>query len=268
MQKTVLITGSNAGFGRLSAELFAKRGWNVAATMRFPEKAGDLADMENVNIYQLDVTDTVSIQKAADNCLVDFGKVDVVVNNAGFGVYGACEKATQEQIDQIFDVNVKGVIKVMKAFLPHFRSRKEGMFINISSIAGLISYPLGSIYNSTKWALEGLTEGMVFELQPLGIKLKLVEPGGFSTNFIRLGLQWTKDPEITDYDEMTKTIRTQRDLREETLPDPIAVAEKIWEAANDPSHRLRYLVGDDAHTMWKNRQELGDDAFIKKLMPS
>lgn len=265
MSKSILITGSNAGIGRLSAKLFADQGWKVAATMRSPEKAGDLAEHPNITVYPLDVSQADSVAQAVEAVLSDLGQLDVVVNNAGFGVYGAFELATEEQIDRQYDVNVRGVIRVMQAFLPHFRSRKEGMFINISSIAGLLSYPLGSLYNSTKWAVEGLTEGVYFELKPFNIRVKLVEPGGFKTNFQQVGLVWTDSDTIKDYAEMTQILREKRAAAQPNLPDAIAVAEKIWEAANDPSERLRYLVGKDAEAMFARRQEIGAQAFMEEL---
>lgn len=265
MQKSILITGSNAGIGRLTAKLFADQGWKVAATMRSPDKAGDLAEHPNIHIYPLDVTVTESVREGVRACLKNVGKIDVVVNNAGFGVYGACELATESQIDLQYDVNVKGVIRVMKAILPHFRQNQEGLIINISSIAGLITYPLGSLYNSTKWALEGLTEGMSFELKPMNIRVKLVEPGSFGTNFQQVGLQWTENPDIGAYEAMTQHIQAMRADMQAKLADPIAVAEKIWEAANDPSDRLRYLVGKDAEYLFARRQEIGPDAFMEEL---
>ncbi|MEM7374238.1 MAG: SDR family oxidoreductase [Bacteroidota bacterium] len=263
--KTILITGSNAGIGKLTAKYFADRGWKVAATMRSVGKAGDLADHPNIRIYTLDVTATESVREAVRSCLKDCGKIDVVVNNAGFGVYGPCELATEKQIDLQYDVNVKGVIRVMKAVLPHFREKQSGLFINISSVAGLITYPLGSLYNSSKWALEGLTEGMSFELKPLNIRVKLVEPGSFGTNFQQVGLIWTENQEIRDYDAINHHIQSMRKNIQDKLADPIAVAEKIWEAANDPSDRMRYLVGKDALSLVARRDEIGSDAFIEEL---
>jgi NAD(P)-dependent dehydrogenase (short-subunit alcohol dehydrogenase family) len=271
MAKTVLITGSNAGIGKMTAQYFAQNGWRVVATMRSVEKAGDLAQMPNVHVYPLDVTQTDSVEKAAADCLRDLGQIDVVVNNAGFGVYGVCELATEAEINLQFDVNVKGVIRVMKAFLPHFRVRKEGLFINISSVAGLLTYPMGSLYNATKWAVEGLTEAMSFELRPFNIRVKLVEPGAFATNFQQVGMRWTQSDTIRDYDEMIQHNRERRDKIQDQLADPIKVAEMIFEAANDPSPRLRYLVGDDAQQLVARRKEIGVEKFIdelyQKMMP-
>ena len=167
MPQTLLITGSNAGIGKRTVEFFSQKGWTVIATMRSVAKAGTLAALSNVHIYPMDVCQIDSVQETAQDVIEQFGKIDVVVNNAGFGVYGAVEIATEAQIDRQYDVNVRGVIRVMRAFLPHFREQQEGLFINISSVAGLITYPLGALYNSTKWAVEGLSEGMYYELRPL-----------------------------------------------------------------------------------------------------
>ena len=262
MNKSLLITGSNAGIGLKTAKLFAEKGWKVAATMRSTEKAGELADLSNVQVYKLDVSSTSSVQQATKQCIADFGSIDVVVNNAGFGVYGAVEITTEDQVDRQFDVNVKGVIRVMKSFLPHFRSRGEGLFVNVSSIAGLTTYPLGALYNSSKWALEGLTEGMHFELRPQGVRVKLVEPGSFGTSFQQVGLEWTKHTAIDVYDEMINKIRGKRESIQSQLADPIAVAKKIYEAANDPSERLRYLVGEDAEAYAARRLEIGSEAYV------
>ncbi|MEL6674647.1 MAG: SDR family oxidoreductase [Bacteroidota bacterium] len=268
MQKTILITGASSGIGRLTARLFAEQGWQVAATMRKLEKAGVLADLDNVHLFELDVSDFASVQQAVAACVTQLGQIDVVVNNAGFGVYGPVELAKPEEIDRQYDVNVKGVIRVMQAVLPHFRQRGEGLFIQISSIAGLLSYPLGALYNSSKWALEGLTEGMYFELRPLGVRVKLVEPGGFATNFQQVGLVWTEHAEISDYQGMIAQVKARRTAAQPNLPDPIAVAEKILEAALDEGERLRYLVGDDAEKMAARRAEIGAEAFIQEMYQS
>ena len=263
MKKTILITGSNSGIGKITAEYFANKNWQVIATMRNLRKAGTLVNHPNIAIYELDVTDTGSIEKAKAAVINDFGKIDVVVNNAGFGCYGAFEPTTESEIDRQIAVNIKGVMMVTKIFLSHFRKNKSGLFINISSIAGLVSYPLASMYVCSKWAVEGFTEAICYELRPLGIRVKLVEPGGFKTNFQLEGISWSHDENMPEYIEQTNVTIEARKIRQSALPDPIAVAEKIFEAANDASDRLRYLVGDDANQMMAKRLADGAEKFIE-----
>ena len=265
MNKTILITGSNSGIGKITAEYFAERNWQVIATMRNTEKAGKMKMHPNISIYQLDVTDTESIRKAKDAILSDFDKVDLVLNNAGFGCYGAFEPIMESEIDRQIAVNIKGVMMMTKIFLEHFRKNRNGLFINISSIAGLVSYPLASMYVSSKWAVEGFTEAIYYELRPLNVRVKLVEPGGFKTNFQLEGMSWSHDESMSEYHEVTqKTIETRRQ-RQPEMPDPIAVAEKIFEAANDESDRLRYLVGDDAESYFAKRKEVGAEEYVKDI---
>ena len=265
MKKTIVITGSNSGIGKLTAEYFAKENWNVIATMRNLEKAGSLKDFPNVFIFQLDVTNTQSIKDAYEAILQKFDKIDVVVNNAGFGVYGAFEPTIESEIDRQIAVNIKGVMMVTKVFLSHFRKNKEGLFINVSSIAGLVSYPLASLYVCSKWAVEGFTETISYELKPLNIRVKLVEPGGFKTNFQTESISWSHDESMPEYIEKSQANINARKIRRESLPDPIIVAEKIFEAANDSSDRLRYLVGEDAQMMMEKRETNGAENFIKDI---
>lgn len=263
MKKTILITGSNSGIGKITAEYFAEKDWQVIATMRNVKKAGSLANHSNISIYSLDVTDTKSIETAKASILNDFEKIDVIVNNAGFGCYGAFEPTMESEIDRQLAVNIKGVMMVTKVFLEHFRKNKNGLFINISSIAGLVSYPLASLYISSKWAVEGFTEGIFYELQPLNIRVKLVEPGGFKTNFQLEGISWSHDETMPEYHERTKHTIEVRKQRQPNMPDPIAVAEKVFEAANDESNRLRYLVGEDAEAYFANRKKIGAEEYVK-----
>jgi NADP-dependent 3-hydroxy acid dehydrogenase YdfG len=148
--KTIVITGSSSGIGQATAKHFAAQGWQVAATMRRPENETELAEIDNIKLYQLDVTDQASIDKAAAQILNDFETVNVVLNNAGYGLAGPVEAATPAQIRRQFDTNVFGLMEVTRAFLPHFRANKAGMFINVSSIGGRITYPFTSLYHSTK----------------------------------------------------------------------------------------------------------------------
>ncbi len=261
IKKSVLITGSNSGIGKLTAEIFAQNNWTVFATMRNPEKAGKLAEISNIKITKLDVTDTQSILAAKDNILKTVDSIDLVINNAGYGCYGAFEAATEEQIDRQLAVNVKGVMMMTKTWLPHFRKHKAGMFINVSSVAGLTSYPLASLYITSKWAVEGFTEALYYETKPFNIKVKLVEPGAYKTNFQTSSITWTNDPTIDAYDAMTIPYREMRDKRQDGLPDPKEVAQLIYEVAHDESERLRYLIGEDAEAVMAKRIKEGAEAY-------
>lgn len=148
--KSIVITGSSSGIGKATAKYFANKGWKVAATMRTPEKETELNLINGISLYQLDVTDEDSITQATERILADFGTVDVVLNNAGYGLMGPFEAATREQVKQQFDTNVFGLMSVTRAFLPHFRSNKAGLFLNVSSIGGRITFPFISLYHSTK----------------------------------------------------------------------------------------------------------------------
>ena len=183
MKKTVLVTGASSGFGRETVRVFVEKGWNVIATMRSPEKEEELSKIEGVMVVRLDVTDKRSIREAVAAGVSRFGGIDVLVNNAGYGAFGALEVAPDEVIRQQFEVNLFGLIDVTKAVLPGMRERKSGVIINVSSVGGRLTFPFATLYHATKFAVEGLTESLQYELNPLGIRLKIVEPGGYRTNF-------------------------------------------------------------------------------------
>ena len=181
---TVLITGSSTGIGRASAKLFADRGWNVVATMRAVSAAGDLAGRDNVFVTRLDVTDPGSIDQAIKTSIEVFGKIDAVINNAGYRQYGLFETIPPKSIQSNFDVNLFGVMNVIRAIVPVFRKQKQGLILNVSSAGGLVGLPSTSIYISTKFALEGFTESLAYELASQNIVVKIIEPGGvISTDF-------------------------------------------------------------------------------------
>ena len=156
--KSVVITGASSGLGKAAAKYFAERNWRVAATMRTPEKETELTEIENVSVYQLDVSDTPSINNAAQQIISDFGTVDALVNNAGYGSYGILEVTSEEKMRRQFDVNVIGMLMVTKAFLPNMRENGAGVIVNISSVGGKITFPLGTLYHGSKFAVEGMSE--------------------------------------------------------------------------------------------------------------
>ena len=201
MKQTVLITGTSSGIGKATAKFFHNKGWNVVATMRSPEKEEELHSLENVLVLRLDVTDTDSIGKSVNQAIEKFGKIDVVVNNAGYAVAGVFESASKESIDRQFAVNVTGLIDVTQAVLPHFRKNRSGVFVNISSMGGKVTFPLLPLYHATKFAVEGFSESLSYELAPFGVKLKIVEPGGVSTDFGTRSLDFQYQPGLAaEYD--------------------------------------------------------------------
>ena len=260
--KSIVITGSSSGIGKATAKYFTEKGWKVAATMRTPEKETELTELENVSLYALDVTDDASIAAATEQIISDLGTVDVVLNNAGYGLMGPFEAASPEAIKQQFDTNVFGLMSVTRAFLPHFRANGAGMFLNVSSIGGRITFPLISLYHSTKWAVEGFSESLAYELGQLGIQVKIIEPGGVSTDFGGRSMAFAAKDGLTAYDEMAATFQAKVAASGLEYSTAEFLAEGIYNAATDGKNQLRYLIGPDAEQLYAMRQEVGDDAFI------
>ena len=266
--KTIFITGTSSGIGRSTAKLFAEKGWNVVATMRSPEKEAELTQLKNVFVTRLDVEQKNTIPEAISLGIEHFGKIDVLLNNAGYGTSGIFEAATDEQIRRQFEVNVFGLMDVTKAILPRFRENKEGLIINISSMGGRITLPTLSLYHSTKFAVEGFSEALSYELASQNIRIKLIEPGSIKTDFQGRSMDLYFDDSLTDYKEFVDNYREARKKMSEN-PNrggyPEMVAEAIYKAVTDGSTQLRYLVGDDAKAYVKIKEESGDEAFIKHV---
>jgi len=246
MQKTVFITGTSSGIGKITAKYFAAKGWNVAASMRNPSKETELNTLENIKIFTVDVTDSESIRKAIADTLTAFGNIDVIVNNAGYGGVGIFEAADKEQIQRQFDTNVFGVMNVIREILPYFRERKEGCIINLSSIAGFVTFPTYSIYNASKFAVEGFTEALQFELRPFNIRIKNIEPGAIKTDFYTRSQDLFHKEGLTDYDEYAQIAYSNTQKVGNTAAGPEVVAKKIYQAATDKSYRLRFPAGAQA----------------------
>lgn len=259
--KTIVITGSSSGIGKAAAMHFAEQGWHVAATMRQPENETELSQIERIKVYQLDVTDQASINKATAQILSDNERVEVVLNNAGYGLMGPFEAATVAQIRRQFDTNVFGLMAVTRAFLPHFRANKAGLFLNVTSIGGRITYPLVSLYHSSKWAVEGFSESLAFELGELGIQVKMIEPGGVATEFNGRSMAVAMPSELPDYAPIAQKVMAAFQARG-PASTAAQIAAGIYEAATDGKTQLRYLLGDDAKQTYAMREEVGDDAFI------
>jgi NAD(P)-dependent dehydrogenase (short-subunit alcohol dehydrogenase family) len=265
MKKTVLITGASSGFGRATSLYFASKGWNVVATMRDTSKAGELDHSGDMLIVKLDVQDDATIDSAISAGIERFGRIDVVVNNAGYGLFGIFEGAQRNAIQQQFDVNVFGVMDVTRAVLPHFRANSAGIIINVSSGAGVVGFPMASIYNASKFALEGFSEGLRYELASLGIKVKIVEPGGAGkTNFVaRMGEESTGLQVIGDYLPFLEQIgKFYGSMSQASDPDAIEkVVAAIYEAVNDNSDQLRYTPTDDIRPLLNARRSTSETEY-------
>lgn len=267
MNRTVLITGCSTGFGEATARLFASRGWNVVATMRRPEACASLAALgDNVLVTRLDVQDPASIDAAVAEGIARFGRIDVLVNNAGFGLFGVFEAAPRDKIQEQFDVNVFGVMDVTRALLPHFRANRAGTIINISSGAGVFTLPMISLYSASKFALEGFSEALSYELASLGIAVKIVEPGGVTkTGFgERSAAEAGHSAELPDYGPFLKgameIFAGLRAARADSTSEE--VAEVIFTAATDGTDQLRYVATDDIKPLVRARRETSEAEYM------
>lgn len=261
MQKTIFITGASAGLGKATAILFQSKGWNVIATMRNPEKETELNQLENITLLPLDVTNLHQIKSTVAKA-ISLHPIDVVFNNAGYGLMGALEALSDEQILRQINTNLLGVIRVTQAFIPHLREKKSGLFISTTSIGGLFGFPLHSIYHAAKFAVEGWSEGMSFELGLHNIGIKTIAPGGIATDFIGRSLDRSSHPEYKDIEDK---LFSAVDGMMHAASTGQQIAETVYEAATDGKDQIRYLAGADAKAMYARRLEIGNEEFRKEI---
>ncbi|MFD2933988.1 SDR family oxidoreductase [Spirosoma flavum] len=267
MAKTIFITGTSSGLGKLTAKYFAEQGWNVAATMRTPEKETELTTYPTIKLIKLDVTKLEQVKSATQQAIDTFGNIDVVVNNAGMGTYGALELAKEEDIDWQFAVNTRGPINIIRAFLPHYRANGGGMFINISSFMGVTTaVPIGSLYNMSKFALEGLTEGLYYELKPLNIDLRLVEQGGSTDNNFGNNITWNSHPDITAYDEITNKVKYLFENADDSHKDnPLDIVKVIASLATGESTKFRTVIGNAGNGLMALRNSIPIEEYLETI---
>src|SRR5215475_9569646 len=256
-QKSIFITGTSSGLGRAAAKLFSSRGWRVIATMRGGDKAKEveLTRLPGVSLLALDVTSLAQIDDVVGKA-VALGLVDVVFNNAGYGLAGPLEGLSDEQIVRMVNTNMMGPIRITRAFVPHFRQQRTGLFINTTSIGGLIAVPFNSIYHATKWGLEGWSESMAFELKRFGIGMKTISPGGMRTDFFTRSFD-TGRHEAYDalVDKVMDAVRDPQRMASYSSPDEIA--QVVYEAATNGKEQLRYVAGADAKATYAARLQAG-----------
>ena len=206
MKKVVIITGASRGFGELIAKKFQKENFQVIATMRNIDSSPILKKLENVDIKRLDVTVKSDIKNVVDYTVEKYGRIDILINNAGYGAFGFLEEASDEEIRNQFNVNYFGLIDCIKGVLHQMRKQKDGVIVNISSIAGWFGLPFTSLYNSSKFAVEGLTECLHYELSLFGIDIKTVAPGSFRTGF-HDSINFTEDEKKEDLDVVRENLK-------------------------------------------------------------
>ena len=269
MRKTVLITGASSGIGLATAKYFLSNNWNVVATMRQPDKVTELENSEHVQCIALDVESQASIETAIAAALQHFTKIDAVVNNAGYALVGAFESFTEEQMQKQFNTNVLGLMRVSKSILPHFRENGGGSIVNISSIAGKTALPLYSAYHGSKWAVEGFSESLNFELNPHNIYVKLVEPGPIATDFYTRSMDFNLEATPEAY----KTYVEQKMLKMNDAASKgssaYSVAKKIFQAANQGKGKMRFPAGRGANALLLLRKLLPESwffALVKRMM--
>ena len=264
MRKTILITGASSGIGKATAIHFHQKGWNVIATMRSLEKETALRELKNIHLEKLDVLDVKSINQAVANGISKFGKIDALLNNAGYGAYGPLESFPRENTVKQFNTNVIGLMDVSKAIIPHFRANKDGVIVNISSVGGQMTFALGSLYHGTKFAVEGISESLHFEMAAIGVKVKIVEPGFIATDFGGRSFDFQAG-DIPDYQPVINALMQQWQNPNNTVSPPSLVAEVIYEAATDGTNQLRYRAGDDANYLLDSRKKMTDDEFFSMM---
>lgn len=261
--RTWVVTGSSTGFGRLLTEEVLKAGDNVVATARKVEQVADLEQKypERALALPLDVMKQDQVDATVAKTLERFGRVDVLVNNAGYGVVGAIEEVSEDELGPMYETNVFGLLRVTRAFLPQMRKQRSGHILNLSSIGGLMSAPGWGLYHSTKFAVEGLSEALAHELAPLGIKVTIIEPGPFRTEFLaRAGFAAAKT--IEDYDATAGNARRyQKDQDGRQPGDPLKAVHAMMQVVDSENPPLRLLLG--AGALQRVREKI--DSWQKEL---
>ena len=271
-QKVAIVTGSSSGIGYATSLLLARKGFYTYASARNIDKSASLGSIANterlpLKLIQLDVTDDSSIKAALEKIVLEKGRIDVLVNNAGYGLFGAFEDLTLDEIKAQFETNFFGVIRVTQHVLPTMRIQGGGgVIVNVSSINGRVAFPVISAYVSTKFATEGLSESIAYELGPFGIKVILIEPGAIGSNFMKGSVlpKRALDPQ-SPYSELVKKVSAKISSDHENATQPEEVAKAIVDAISTESPEFRYVVGNDAVSLSEARKNMSFSEFQKMI---
>jgi NAD(P)-dependent dehydrogenase (short-subunit alcohol dehydrogenase family) len=267
VEKVALVTGSSSGIGFETALLLSKSGFHTYASMRNLEKSKNITEIVNtenlpLRVIQLDVNDDISVKNAINKIIAENGRIDVLINNAGHGLFSPIEDITLDQVKEQFETNFFGVVRLVKEVLPVMRKQRNGIIVNVSSGAGRVAIPVSSAYVATKFALEGLSESMRYELKEFGINIIIIEPGVIRTNFVEnMKTAGTRSRSESPYaDLIGRTLKGFGGLMDNSSP-PKLVAEAILNAITSKEPEIRYVVGDDAKSIMKVRESTSDKEF-------
>jgi NAD(P)-dependent dehydrogenase (short-subunit alcohol dehydrogenase family) len=268
VEKVALVTGSSSGIGFESALLLSKSGFHTYASMRNLEKSKNITEIVNtenlpLRVIQLDVNDDISVKNAINKIIAENGRIDVLINNAGYGLFSPIEDITLDQVKEQFETNFFGVVRLVKEVLPVMRKQRNGIIVNVSSGAGRVAIPVSSAYVATKFALEGLSESMRYELKEFGINIIIIEPGVIRTNFVEnMKTAGTRSRSESPYaDLIGRTLKGFGGLMDNSSSPPKLVAEAILNAITSKEPEIRYVVGDDAKSIMKVRKSTSDKEF-------
>jgi NAD(P)-dependent dehydrogenase (short-subunit alcohol dehydrogenase family) len=271
-EKVAVVTGTSTGIGYETSLILARNGFLTYATMRNLDKSENIkliATKEKlpIRINQLDVTDDASVKNAVQTILSETGRIDVLVNNAGYVLSGAFEDLAMDEIKAQYETNVFGLIRTTQSVLPIMRRQKSGIIVNISSAAGRFGYPSGSAYVSTKFAVEGISESMAYELEPFGIKVVVVEPGVIRTNIFNsvVVAKKSQDPNSPYSQVMQKMATGFEDMLKNTSSSADLVAKVVLSAVTNENSNLRYLAGKDVETWLDSKRNMSDEEFYKMM---
>jgi NAD(P)-dependent dehydrogenase (short-subunit alcohol dehydrogenase family) len=259
---TVLITGCSSGFGELAALTFADHGHRVFASMRTPGKSAALNERDDIAQVALDVCDSASVEAAVADVIAQCGRLDIVVNNAGIEIFGSVHLLSDDEVQRQFDTNVTGVIRVLRAVVPHFLAHGAGTVVNVGSVAGVVGAPYSGIYAASKHALEALSESLHFELSHRGVRVRLVEPGQFATSLGSNSTVAAAMPEGSEEYERWQRFRAAQRTLVNGQPAPAQiVADVIYAAATEQPGRLRYPVGGDTELIIGTKSAMSFEDF-------
>jgi len=258
VERVVLITGASSGIGRACARYLAERGYRVYGTSRKITGNGPVED-GSVRMIRMDVNDDRSVASGIDEVLRDAGRLDVVANNAGFGIAGAIEETSIEEVRALFETNLFGLLRVCRAVLPEMRRQSSGTIVNISSLAGRIGLPYQGLYSATKFAVEGATEALRMEVKPFGIKVILIEPGDFRTGFTDNRVHTAASKEDSAYQERFQRALKVAESDEESGSSPERIARLLYRILQDSSPKVRYSTGEASQRA---------AAILKGILPS